>query len=86
MRNQRYLILGSNSNAGSHFVNYCVEKGFDIIQTSRSEMNEGKFLANNAVKKVPFYIALTRDLECVDYCDSVCEYYSYGTKIKISSD
>jgi dTDP-glucose 4,6-dehydratase len=83
MSNQRYLILGSNSNAGNHFVNYCVEKDLNIVQTSRSVMNEDKFLANISIKKAPFYkVDLNKD---IDHLRALCNDYQPTTIINFAS-
>jgi dTDP-glucose 4,6-dehydratase len=41
----RYLILGSNSCAGSHWVKHLLNNGHDVIATSRSEEAPQQFLA-----------------------------------------
>ena len=54
MNKERYLVLGSNSNAGNHFVSYCIKNNLPVFSTSRSELNQEKYLANQDVKFAPF--------------------------------
>ncbi len=45
MKTERYLVLGSNSCAGSHFVKYALENGASVLATSRSSENPQRYLA-----------------------------------------
>ncbi len=45
MANERCLVLGSNSCAGSHFINYALQQGAEILATSRSPENPQRYLA-----------------------------------------
>ena len=54
MSNERYLVLGSNSNAGNHFIKHCIKNKIAVFSTSRSEINAEKYLADRDVKNVPF--------------------------------
>ncbi len=49
---KKYLILGSNSCAGNHFVKYCIEQKYNIISTSRSKINKNQYLANKICNEI----------------------------------
>ena len=42
--NRTFVVLGSNSFSGSHFVNYCLESGDEVIGISRSKEPNDIFL------------------------------------------
>jgi dTDP-glucose 4,6-dehydratase len=54
MSKERYLVLGSNSNAGNHFVSHCIKNKIAVFSTSRSEMNSEKYLADRDVINAPY--------------------------------
>lgn len=45
MASERCLVLGSNSCAGSHFIDYALKQGADVLATSRSAENPQRYLA-----------------------------------------
>ena len=55
----KFLVLGSNSFTGSHFINYCINKNHEVIGVSRSIEQKKYFLPyklNNKIKiKYKFY-------------------------------
>jgi dTDP-glucose 4,6-dehydratase len=54
MSKERYLVLGSNSNAGNHFVSHCIKNKIAVFSTSRSEINSEKYLADRDVINAPY--------------------------------
>ena len=52
----KFLVLGSNSFSGSHFVNYCINKNHEVIGISRSIEQKKYFLPykNNTKSKQKF--------------------------------
>lgn len=42
--NERYLVLGSNSFSGAHFVNHALQQGAEVVGVSRSEEPNPVFL------------------------------------------
>jgi dTDP-glucose 4,6-dehydratase len=49
---KKFLILGSNSCAGNHFLKFCIEKKYKIISTSRNKLNKALYLANDICNEV----------------------------------
>jgi len=61
------IVLGSNSFAGSSFVDFCLKKNLKIIGISRSSQKnkwELKYLTNNNINKFKFYkININKNLD-----------------------
>ena len=54
----KVLVIGSNSFSGSHFVNYLLSEGYEVIGSSRSNQPNKVFLpyaSNTNYKKFSFY-------------------------------
>ena len=63
----KFLVIGSNSFTGSHFINYCLDKKDKVIGISRSKELKEYFLVykknKNLKKKFKFYqYDLNKDL------------------------
>ena len=63
----KFLVIGSNSFTGSHFINYCLDKKDKVIGISRSKELKENFLVykknKNLKKKFKFYqYDLNKDL------------------------
>ncbi len=59
----RFLVLGSNSNAGSYFVKWCIDNGHEVIASSRSEVSSPYYLAYDSTKVKTLKIDLNKDLK-----------------------
>jgi dTDP-glucose 4,6-dehydratase len=58
MIKKKYLIIGSNSFSGSHFINFLLKKNIKVIGVSRSIENPERFLSykkNKKLKNFSFY-------------------------------
>ena len=64
---KKFLILGSNSFAGSNFVNYLLSKKYSVIGLSRSKENPSHFSCykrNTNLKNFTYYkIDLNKDIK-----------------------
>lgn len=63
----RFLVIGSNSFSGSHFIQYLLEQGYDVVGVSRSPELHSVFLPykwnSSAYKRFQFHqIDLNHDL------------------------
>ena len=69
MIKKKYLVIGSNSFAGSNFINYLLNKKMNVIGMSRSKENPAHFSCyrkNVNLKNFMFYkINLNKDVEKV---------------------
>ena len=68
MTGKRFLVIGSNSFTGSHFVSHLLERGFEVVGVSRSEEPANVFLPHRWVpsKKFEFHrIDLNHDLDAL---------------------
>jgi dTDP-glucose 4,6-dehydratase len=59
----KFLVLGSNSNAGSYFIKWCIENGQEVMATSRSVVNSPWYLAYDSTQVRTLQIDLNKDLE-----------------------
>lgn len=64
----RFLVIGSNSFSGAHFIQNLLEQGFDVIGVSRSEELNSVFLPykwhdNNKAQFQYYQIDLNHDLD-----------------------
>lgn len=64
----RFLVIGSNSFSGSHFIQHLLEQGYEVIGVSRSAELHSVFLpykwSSGGVERFQFYqIDLNHDLE-----------------------
>ena len=58
MIKKKFLIIGSNSFSGSHFINFLLKKNLKVIGVSRSIENSERFLSykkNKKLKNFSFY-------------------------------
>jgi dTDP-glucose 4,6-dehydratase len=58
MIKKKFLIIGSNSFSGSHFINFLLKKNLKVIGVSRSIENPERFLSykkNKKLKNFSFY-------------------------------
>jgi len=61
-QNKKFLVIGSNSFSGSHFVNICLEKNNKVIGISRSKEPSSVFLPYKTSKKIKNFKFIKIDL------------------------
>src|SRR3990167_8850035 len=65
---EKIIVIGSNSFSGSHFVDYALEQGLEVIGISRSPEPHSAFLPYKKRKDAPFrffQFDLNRDLAAI---------------------
>lgn len=58
----KFFVLGSNSNAGSYFVKWCIENGHEVMASSRSQSNYPWYLAYDSRQVKRVQIDINKDL------------------------
>ena len=61
-RKEKFLIIGSNSFSGAHFVNGLLKRGYKVWGTSRSEQPKKEFL--------PYFWGDINDFTIKDNCEN----------------
>jgi dTDP-glucose 4,6-dehydratase len=59
----KIFVLGGNSNAGSFFVKWCLDKGHDVLVSSRSTQNSPWYLAYDPSQVNFVQIDINKDLD-----------------------
>ena len=59
----KFLVLGSNSNAGSYFVKWCIDNGHQVLATSRSAVNPPWYIAYDSSQVKTLQVDLNKNLE-----------------------